>query len=506
MTTKIFKSIFMITVAGVVMCSCDFEEKNIDPNSNTSIEPGPLLTYTQLNTTTDGQAKNIQVGTCMMMVQQAASLYTSEAAGDKYKDMNSAANSLFNDTYGTCIKNWRELMVRASEDAKYENQLAAAKIWGAYLFQRMTDLYGDVPYSEAGWGYYQQIYKPKYDRQEDIYMDLIKEIKEGLAMLSTDKPAIQGDIFYDGNIDKWKKFGNSMLLKLGMRLSKVNPEMAKSIAADAISGGTLAVAEDACIVKHISGGRDALKNPLSLRYEKDKIIAEDRVKISKTFLDHLMATADPRMVVYCSLKDGNTDPEKQAGLPNGYDNSTIGGAIDFPGIEKASTFNINTILKMEAPTIFLLASESKLLQAEAVLRGWVAGDANALYREAISISMGEQKVLYGVSLPQNAIDAYLAQNLFDEANGVDAKLEVLGEAYWVTTFMNGYESYANWRRTGYPVLTPVNYPQNESNGQVPRRLAYATDEYTINRANVDEAVARQGADNITTRIWWDKAQ
>lgn len=505
MTTNILKSILVFAVAGVVS-SCDFAEKNIDPNSNTSIEPGPLLTYTQLNTTTDGQAKNIQVGTCMMMVQQAASLYTSEAAGDKYKDMNSAANTLFNDTYGSCIKNWRELMVRASEDAKYENQLAAAKIWGAYLFQRMTDLYGDVPYSEAGWGYYQQIYKPKYDRQEDIYMDLIKEVKEGVAMLSADKPAIEGDIFYDGEITKWRKLGNSMLLKLGMRISKVNPTMAKSVAADAISGEIMSEAEDACMVKHISGGRDVLKNPLSLRYEKDKIIAEDKVKLSKTFIDHLRNTADPRMMVYSSLKDGDNDPSKQVGLPNGFDNSTIGGAVDFPGIEKASTFNINTILKMETPTIFLLASESKLLQAEAALRGWVAGDANALYNEAITLSMKEQKVIYGIDISPAIIDIYLSQNLFEKAAGMDAKMEVLGEAYWVTTFMNGYESYANWRRTGYPKLTPVNYPQNESNGQIPRRLAYATDEYTINRANVDEAVARQGADNITTRIWWDKAE
>ena len=78
--------------------------------------------------------------------------------------------------------------------------------------------------------------------------------------------------------------------------------------------------------------------------------------------------------------------------------------------------------------------------------------------------------------------------------------------YWVTTFMNGYESYANWRRCGYPKLTPTHYAGNESNGQIPRRLPYAIDEYTINKANVEQAVQQQGADNLNTRIWWDVAK
>lgn len=505
MLTKIFKSILIFTSAGLI-CSCDFEEKNIDPNSNTSIEPGPLLTYSQLNTTTGGQTKNIQVGTCMMLVQQAASLLSTEAAGDKYYQMSSSSNSLFNDTYSSCIKNWRELVIRASEDPKYENLLGAAKIWGAYLFQRMTDLYGDVPYSEAGWGYYKQIYNPQYDRQEDIYMDLIKEVKAGIALLSNDKPAISGDIFYDGNIDKWKKLGNSLLLRLGMRLSKVKPEMAKQIAAEAIQGGIMTAAEDGCMVKHMAGSRDALKNPLSLRYEKDKIIEEDKVKIGKTFMDYLKNTNDPRIKAYCSLKDGNNNPSVQVGLPNGYDNSTIGSVPNFPGIESISTFNTKTILKMDAPTIFLLASESKLLHAEAALRNWVSGNPDDLFKQAVRLSMEEQKVAYAITINGADIDNYINQNLFTNATTVEAKLQILNEQYWVVTFMNGYESYANWRRTGYPKLSPVNYPGNESEGKIPRRLSYATDEYTTNKANVDIAIGRQGADKVTTRIWWDKAE
>ena len=504
MSTNIFKSLFTLALAGLV-CSCDFEEKNIDPNSSTSIEPGPLLTYVQLNTTTGGQTKNIQVGTCMMMMQQAASLNSTEAAGDKYYQMNSSANSLFVDYYSSVIKNWRELVIRAAEDPTYENTLGVAKIWGSYLFQRMTDLYGDVPYTEAGMGYYGQIYKPKYDNQKDIYTDMIAEVKAGIALLSDEKPAISGDIIYDGNISKWKKFGNSLLLRLGMRLCKVKPDLAKQIAAEAIQGGIMNDAEDACIVKHMSGGRDALKNPLSLRYYTDNIVEKDAVKIGKTFMDYLKATNDPRIEVYCSLKNGDSDPTNQHGLPNGYDNQTISEAGNaYVGLENTSTFNTNIILKMDAATMHLMPSESKLLQAEAALRGWISGDPNALFEEAVRLSMAEQEVTYGYKIAKADVDVYLAQNLFTNAPTTEAKMEVLGQQYWVATFINGYESYANWRRTGYPKLTPTNYADNQSNGEIPRRLPYAIDEYTINKANVEAAVQQQGADNVNTRVWWDK--
>ena len=168
-----------------------------------------------------------------------------------------------------------------------------------------------------------------------------------------------------------------------------------------------------------------------------------------------------------------------------------------------SNFNTQVILREDAPTLLLMPSESKLLQAEAALRNWVQGDPNELYKEAIRLSMQEQKEAYGVSIPEEQINAYLEQNLFENAETQEEKLEVLGNEYWVTTFMNGYESYANWRRCGYPKLTPTHYSGNESNGQIPRRLPYATDEYTINRENVEKAIQEQGADNLNTRIWWD---
>ncbi len=501
-------NIIKLMMASTLTCmvyACDFTEKNIDPNSPTSIEPGPLLTYTQLHTNTGGIAKNIQVGTCMMLVQQAASL-NNDMPGDKYYQMESYANTFFTDTYSDLIKNWRELEEKASSDAKYSNILGATKIWGAYLFQRLTDIYGNVPYSEAGLGYYQQIYKPKYDNQETIYKDMIQQVKDGVNLLNANNPAIDGDLFYDGDINKWKKFGGSLLLRIGMRLSEVAPDLAKQTVADAVTIGVMSQPEDICLLRHDGSGKNAFKNPLSFRYLDDNFIESDAVKIGKTFMDYLKKTKDPRIHVYCSLKDGNTEFDKQFGLPNGYDSHTIADAPSgsFVGLENTSNFNINTILRLDAPTIFLMPSETKLLLAEAVLRNWTNGNAEVLYKEAITSSMKEQEIAYGTQgkITDEEIETYLAQNLLSTANNTE-KLQIIGEQYWVATFINGYESYANWRRTGYPKLIPTNYSGSMSPGVIPTRLPYPTDEYSINRANVDTANQQQGADKVTTHIWWD---
>jgi len=503
MLSKIIKSIALFTLT-VVVCSCDFAELNVDPNNPTSIEPGPLLTYTQMNTTNGGNAKNIQIGSCMMMVQQTATLKL-DMPGDKYYQMGSYSNSMFIDNYNSLIKNWRELEIRASSDVKYENTLGVAKIWGSYLFQRLTDLYGNIPYSEAGLGYHAQIYTPKYDNQEDIYKSMIQEVKNGIDLLDAGKPQVEGDLFYGGDIDKWKKFGGSLLLRLGMRLTNVDANLAKETVNAALQNGIMEDSGDMCMLVHEDGAKNAFKNPLSLRFLDDKFVENDAIKISKTFMDHLKKTNDPRMLVYCSLKDGDNSPEKQIGLPNGYDTNTIASVGDaFVGLENTSNFNTNTILRMDAPTLFLLPSESKLLLAEAALRNWINGDAATYFKDAVICSMKEQEIAYNTSISDEKIQAYLAQDLFGKASNMEEKLEVIGEQFWVVTFMNGYESYANWRRTGYPKLTPTNYAGNQSNGQIPRRLPYAIDEYTINKANVEAAVHQQGADEVTTRIWWDK--
>lgn len=503
---NILKKISLGVLGSLLLFACDFEDINRDPNKSTTIEPGPLLTHVQLNVNASwgGISKSIQVGSCMMFVQQASTFDKESMPGDKYYP-DEGSGTMFNENYSMVIKNLAELKMQGGKDEKYANTLAVGYIWGAYLFQRLTDLFGDVPYTEAGMGYHGQNYYPAYDPQETIYTGLISDVKKGLSMLNTEKPAIEGDIIYNNDISKWKKFGNSMLLRLGMRMQKVNPELAKQIVTEAINGGVMEGPDDMAMIKHIEGA-SRTENPLSNRFITDKFVEQGNIKVGKTFVERLKVTNDPRLSVYCSLYDGDNDPAKQKGLPNGYDFATIKEVEpDYVDHKAYSNFNTNTILLRTAPTIFMSSAEVELLKSEAVVRGWISGDANTYYQNAVRNSMKEQAVYGSGGIITDAqIDAYLAQNLYTAATTTEQKLNVIGTEFWIATFMNGYESYANWRRLGYPELTPTNFSGSPNRGKIPRRLLYATKEYSINKKHIEEAIQRQGPDDLNTRMWWDK--
>ncbi len=502
MIRNIFKTtalLFLLAFAA----ACDFEEKNINPNNSSTIEPGPLLTFTQLNTSNEGLAKRTQVGYCMMMVQQTASLDLNEMAGDKYLETETLG-IYFTHMFSTLIKNIQELINLVENDEEMVNTYAVALIWKSYLFHRITDLYGDVPYSEAGNGYRTQNFYPKYDRQKDIYAGMVSDIEKGLALLNDTKEPIEGDIIYYGDIAKWKRFGNSLLLRLGMRMEKADATQAKALIAKAVQGGVMQSVDDICMVQHVEG-KAATENQLGYVFNSHGLLVSGAIKISKTFMDRLKSTNDPRLYVYCALPNGDTDWDKQKGLINGYDVLTIrSGDPTYTSLTDYSTFNPATLLQLDAPTIYMVHAEVELLQAEAIVKGYISGDAKAHYERAVQSSM-KQQAIYGEAgiIPQEQIDDYLAQGLFDSATTVDEKLNVIGTEFWVATFLNGYESYANWRRSGYPKLTATNYQGSPNQGSIPRRFKYPTEEYSINLKNVTEAVNNQGEDKMSTAIWWD---
>ena len=223
-------------------------------------------------------------------------------------------------------------------------------------------------------------------------------------------------------------------------------------------------------------------------------------------MDRVKATNDPRMQVYCALPDGNTDRDMQKGLPNGYDALTIRtGDPTYTSLANYSTFNPATLLLLDAPTIYMTHAEVELLQAEAIVKGYISGDAKAHYENAVRSSM-QQQAIYGNAgvISGQQMEDYLSQGLFDEAVTASDKLNVIGTEFWIATFLNGYESYANWRRTGYPRLTPTNYQSSPNKGKIPLRFKYPTEEYSINLDNVTEAVNNQGEDKMTTAVWWNK--
>lgn len=517
------KIIYVVTTI-LFLFSCDKNFKALNTNPNAYTEPviGSLFSANIINTA--GNHGNSNHGNDKMtgsFMQFHASLNAMQWSGDKYLYRSLYNDSYFNMSYDTSLKGNAQIIDAVKDNPDLSNHYAIARIWRVYIMHRVTDLYGDVPYSEAALGYLDGIYKPRYDRQSDIYPDMLKELEEASQQLDPNKESFgSADFLYNGDTDKWKRFAYSLMLRLGMRLTKVDPGMAETWVKKAIAGGVMQSNSDLAKLDHTDGNSNNyywIGNSFQ-GGEGVPPSSQGRgyAKLNKTFIDHLKETNDPRMPFYATLWEGNADPSKlpitslpenQKGLPGGYDYSSIRELIpDWNDnmLSEYSEINIHTIASRSTPSIFQSYTEVELLLAEAALRGWKSGEAKQHYEAAVTASMEVETLYPGeMSISTPRIQQYLAENPYI-SGGFDKQMEQIHTQFWVSVFMNNIEVYANWRRTGYPKLIPTNYPGNETGGTIPRRFRYPQSEQNLNQENYMEAVSVQGPDLFTTRIWWDK--
>jgi len=502
---------FLLTL---VACDKGFEEMNVNPNASSTIEPEYMFTKALL----DGVSTNY-IGAAYLTIggsMQHTSTYKEvPAAGDKYFNETYSYNSW--EAYSTSVIEIKKVINELSSDPEDINKLAIARIWKVLIFHRLTDLYGDVPYTEAGQASENQNYTPKYDMQSDIYADLLKELDEAAAALDASQPTFgDGDLIYGGDITKWKQFAYSLMLRLGMRLTNVAPDLAEEWVKKAIAGGVILNNADVASIQYVDASQVAQRNFIATGLLNTDYLDPQNVdnieggKLAKTFIDHLKNTADPRLnkiaVVWVKNATGSyvadTTSSKQEGMPNAVYNS-------FPA--NFSTFsepNPNTLLRFDTPHLVLTNAEMYLLLSEAALRGWYAEDPAKTYQSAVRAAMAQWSLFgsYG-QIDESRTNYYLAQNPFPAGGSFDDKMDAIYTQLWVSLFLEDeYEIFANWRRTGYPKLTPTNYPGNLTGGTIPRRFVVPLSEESYNRENFREAMQRQGGSNaLTSRVWWDIA-
>jgi hypothetical protein len=384
-----------------------------------------------------------------------------------------------------------------------------ARIWKAFGMMIMTDSYGDVPYFDAGKGYSDQILLPKYDAQKAIYTDLIKELSEATSALDVGKTIETADVLYSGNITLWKKLGNSFLLRAGMRLVEVDATLAQQTVQKAVQTALMELNTDNAVIRHDANYVNGIGQMLNATEANNFYLAAP-------FANHLKSTSDPRLgaiaVRYVGAKSGpeqaasraNIDPAVQIGMPFGFDNNTIAVQATKDGLASFydySQVDRTRLVKNTAPMFLVTAAQTQLLLAEAIHRGWASGNAATVYQKGIRLHM-EQMALYDAraAISSSAIDTYLTSNVFESGKA----LEQINTQYWIASFLNGPEAFANFRRSGFPRLTPNPFPGKAIKGNFINRLTYPNAEISINKANVDQAVARQGVDDLDTKVWWDK--
>lgn len=531
MKTNRIKIYSLVALVGVLLgtsCTKNFEEINTNPVAYgpTSFDPNFILTSAQLNYTGsidfayDTWRGNLIYASTMM---QGFSTVVSYWAGDKYL-LNEGYTAAYWGTsaVGAYIEQVRPIVdaVESTRDkAKYANVHQVARIWRAVIMSRITDLYGDVPYSEAGQGYYKSVFTPKYDSQQAIYTDLLKEVDEATNALNLGGDKVTGDVIFAGNIDKWKRFGNTLLLRLAMRLTKIDENTAKTYAQKVVGKTMINNGDNAFITHDVSGSR-VTQNRNSQVLLGDGGQENYYTKWSKTFIDLLKGANDPRLakvaVTQLYLNDGSkdqnpayvTDPAVQKGMPNGKDLSGQAGR-DIRQDASFTTFPAYSspnpaMLKRNGISFILTYAESEFLLAEAAQRWGIAGTPAPHYKEGLKAAitfLGQYDATLAIT--EGVAETFATANPYNAANG----LQMINTQYWLhtNTMLDFYETWCNWRRSGFPVLTPVVYPGNATNGTIPRRFPYPVEEAVKNGANQQAAAsAIPGGDNLMGRVWWDK--
>jgi hypothetical protein len=497
-TISKIKQILLLMFLGITFASCDegFVDINTNPNAATSINPAFQFTYLQLLTAGD-EYTHIRANMiyCETFIQRMAVL-SFGSNGDKYVLNDDYSGSLFNRSYSELARNMTDFNDTTAKDATLSNYTNMMRIWKVFTYQRVTDTYGDIPYSEAGQGVSKNIYNPKYDTQQDIYKSMIDELADAASKLDASKKTPgSADIVYGGDVTKWKKFAYSIMLRMGMRLTKVDATTAQATVVKAIAGGVFTSNADMPMTKHSDGPSGINNNGVAHALD----IYQSDARISKTFIDLMKGMNDPRMPIYFQNPDGSLDVSKMTGITPGTDPGAL------PANWKDVYAVTNNKLKVKSnPQPLMTAAEVNLLLAEAVQRGWTTGTAANYYNAGVKASM---QMWNSVNSGLNAVtdaqaDAYLAQASvkFDAAKATDQ----IATQQYIATFLNGYEGFANWRRTGLPALKANNAVGNLTNGTIPRRLMYPAGEQASNPEGYDAAIARQGANAFTTKVWWDK--
>jgi len=491
----------ILCLAAFAGCDKNFEEINTNPVLPSSLDPAYLLAQAELDASWESGTLTYQSA----IVRHTMHPFLGVLAGGNVNQQNPAVERTLWDQYYPLVRNLVDIIDKTRNDSARTNLYHMARIWKAYVFQVLTDTYGDIPYSEAGQGFLQSEYFPVYDAQQDIYNDLLKEVEEAVAGLDPAKPAEQNDLFYNGDVGKWQRLGNSLLLRMAMRLTAVDEAKARTYAQKAFQGGVMTSNADNCVMQHSATYTNAVGNQLNGSEKANYYLNE-------MLVNKLRSDNDPRLGVIAVIYGDATqdpaqttqdkDPAHQVGMPTGYDNTTISTAPGYPGsLYKYSQVDRLTLGNITAPCFHVTYAQTSLLLAEAAQRGWIAGDAAALYRQGVTAHM-QQLAVYGSTavIAADAIDQYWTTNGYTPAGGI----EQISAQYWIASLLNGAEAYANWRRTGFPVIPANTYPtQDVPAGQSIRRLRYPDTEISLNTVHYNEALARQGADELNTRMWWD---
>jgi hypothetical protein len=470
------KKIAYITLFALTLTSCSDTLDDINKNPNATETPlAPYLLTGSLKQGADlywGADNNFN--SSLLFVQHWAKIQYTEP--DRYDVSNTSFTSLWNTGYATLITDLNTI-INFPDGQANPNYKGIALTLRSWTFLLLTDAYGSIPYKEAG-----QKITPAYNTQKEVYTGLLEDLKQAQSLLNASSGAVTGDLVYKGDISKWKKLVNSFRLRIALRISDKEPELAKQAAIEATSdaAGLLSSNNDTFKFTYISSPQ---QNPASAWFE-----TRDDFRISKTMVDQLSALSDPRLPVYAQLPS-DVSVGKYVGGANGLSNSDA-NSQGFAKTSKPGTY----FLTSSSPAVIASYSETLFNLAEAAARGFIAGDAEQFYKNAITASLNQ----FGIT-DAAVISTYLNQASvkYDATNYAKS----IGTQKWIAFYGQGLDAFTEWRRLDYPVLKAG--PATVLDGQIPSRFFYPGTEQSLNGVSYQAAITAQGKDLLTTKLWFD---
>ena len=507
--------IYLLVLLLVAGCTNDFEEINTNPNSPDEITNVGLLLPNAIRASV-----NKSYSSAYDRGGIVANLLASDFASNFSNWSRNDATGYFLWDYYDHIRDLNEV-ISISETQKLNNYKGIALVLRSWMFQSLTDIYGPIPFREAANAKLGGITAPAYENQDAVYAGLLADLAEANTLLGTGNETVTGDILYNGNTTNWKKLANGLRLRLLMRQSKqINPSVEmKKILADATANPLFTSNADQAALEYIAD-IPANESPF---YRSGN--AGTNTKVSKQLVDYLKQMNDKRLYVYAlptpassaiDASGNRPDPSKfqYAGDRNGIGmlpdaNITSPSGMLWMSIQYSPDLASSTA----GEGIIMSFSEVQFILAEAAEKGYIDGGSSAAGNYYIK-GIKDQFAYYASRVPANyaasylklsgaditANDAYFAQEAVAYSGTQARKLEKIGIQKWISLYQVGFEAWSEWRRTGIPTI-PVG-PVGP--GFIPRRMIYPADELRINEANYQKAVSILGADDLKSRVWWDK--
>ncbi|MEV4887544.1 Starch-binding associating with outer membrane [Chitinophaga ginsengisegetis] len=467
---------FSLIFATVWLAGCqkDLERTNINPNEPTAVQPDYLLSNGIKANVDTYWGSDATMETSLLYIQYWAKIQYPDP--DRYIPATTNIQTVWNNFYAQGIADFTKL-AELGDTLHNPNYKAVGIIMRSWIFQVLTDLYGDIPYTQAG--NIDKYLTPVYDSQRVVYRGLLAELKNAANTISPSDNPILGDSLLAGNMNGWKKFANGLRSRIALRLADRDPATAKAVFAELAAEGNFFLTASDREVK-LNYLTSPNQNPVGRNRE-----TRNDYRISKTVVDKLKALNDPRLSIYAALP---ADTNAYIGVTNGLSADSASRL----GFSKTSDVGA-AFTATQAPAFVFTYAEQLFILAEAAQRNLISGNAADLYAQAIRASFKQ----YGITGTQ--VDTYLAQ----PAVAYDANnyKKSIGEQKWLALFSEGLEAFAEWRRLDYPQLKPAY--TGALQGKMPLRLTYPSSEQALNGANYKAAVARQGADLLTTKVWFD---